>query len=360
MGARWTLWKTHLVLTGSGFLVLGFGLMASRFLNQKSDLPNRAVEFISPPAATGAICRDFYQAVCEHESRKDPTGRVPQQYEGEVKVLRRFERLVRDYPLMSRDQIDEILVREVYTPERLAQLRGLERVIKSSVKKFIALRLPGSPEQKRRVSDIVGRVRLELPPPASVYSDEKSLLTSEHSFYYRSKLGGQKIRMGGALVDSVSSRYNLVFTLAHEMAHSISPCELQEFQLGIAPVQGFLTCTGQGSPLACHQGSTLSEIFSDWIATQILVSLIQKDLKENKIQKKDLLSVVVNSVRDLCPTSTDHAEDSPAPRGLSSDHPRPRQRMNGIVAQHPVLRALLGCQQDEPEEETALVPPSCF
>ncbi|MBX9766716.1 MAG: hypothetical protein K2X47_05545 [Bdellovibrionales bacterium] len=360
MGARWTLWKTHLVLTGTGFLVLGFGLVGSQFLSKNPYPSSLPLSLATPKSESAAICRDFYQTVCEFESRKDPTGRVPQRYEGEVKVLRRFERLNRDYPEMSRDQIDEILVREIYTPERLELLRGLEQVIKTSVKKFVSLRLPGSPQQKYKLNDILGKVRLELPPPASVYSDEKSLLTSDESFYYRSKIGGQKIRMGGALVDSVSSRYNLVFTLAHEMAHSISPCELKAFHLGLAPVQEFLTCTGQASPLVCREGSTLSEVFSDWVATQILVALIQKDLKQKKIQQKDLISVVVNSVRDLCPTSGEHVDEPSAARGLSSDHPSPRQRMNGIVAQHPVLRGLLGCQQEEPPEEAALVPPLCF
>ena len=290
-------------------------------------------------------CRDLYSSVCFSRRSSDPTGGVRRDSEGEVAVLRIYENLIRTNPTMPMEKIDELLVEEIYTPTRTKRIRALFENAREMLLSFMD-RPPFSAlteDQRRILKDRIASVRLELPPPGSVYSDEPDLITRNDAFYERLSDGRIRIRLGGALLFTVKSKYNLAFTLAHELAHSIDPCELRSVPVAFPAYTSLIDCLGVSQDLGkeCSQTGELAEIFADWAATHIVAELLNNEQKN--YSKQQVRSALFNSVRDLC---QDDDEDLPLgddDNELSSSHPKNEYRVNRIFAQHPTIQSMLGC-----------------
>jgi len=305
-------------------------------------------------------CNDLHSYVCTLASAEDPTGDVRRDAEGEVDVLRIYENIIRTNKRLSPQKVDEILVRKIYTPERTKRIRALFDRVRSALLKFIdsqpfqALTEADKDILRRRVE----QVRLELPPPASVYADEPDLFTRNDVYYERTSEGIVRIRIGGALLFTVRSEFNLAFTLAHELGHAIDPCELRSDKIDILSYRGLAECFG--APMdtiasECSAHGKLSEIFADWVATHVVAEILS--VAASKFTPIQMRSAVYNTVRDLCRDEYDETADVEA--GLSSSHPNVAYRVNRIFAQHPTVRKLLACR-DTNGPELPGVPSYCF
>ena len=305
-------------------------------------------------------CVDLHSYVCTLVRAEDPTGDVRHDSEGEVEVLRIYENIIRTNRHLSQAKVDELLVRKVYTPERVKRIRDLFAKAKDHLLKFIdsqpfqAL----SEVDKGTLRSRVERVVLELPPPAAIYADEPDLFTRNDVYYERTSEGALRIRMGGALLFTVRSQFNLAFTLSHELAHSIDPCELRADKIDILSYHGLAECFG--SPLdtlasECSPHGKLSEVFADWAATHVVAEIISEAAVN--FTPSQVRSAIFNTVRDLCREDDDDESDSEA--GLASSHPNVAYRVNRIFAQHPRIRKLMGCR-DMAGPALPGVPSYCF
>lgn len=308
-------------------------------------------------------CVDLHTFVCTLVRAEDPTGDVRRDSEGEVDVLRIYENIIRTKRRLSSEKIDEILVRKVYTPGRLKRIRDLFASAKETLLHFIdsqpfqAL----SRQDKELLRSKIERVKLELPPPASVYADEPDLFTRNDVYYERTSDGRVRIRIGGALFFTVRSKFNLAFTLAHELAHSIDPCELRSDNVDILSYRGLAECFGSPADAIateCAAHGKLSEIFADWVATHVVAEMLSKAAAG--FTPSQIRSAVFSTVRDLC-YEDDDDDDIEAETGveLSSAHPNVSFRVNRIFAQHPIIRKLLSCS-DPTGPTLPGVPSYCF
>lgn len=300
----------------------------------------------SPPVV--GPCVDLHSYACALVGSPDPTGEVRRDAEGEVEVLRVYERLMRTHRGLTPARADDLLVREVYTPERTRRLRAIFSAVQEHLLKFIdsqpfrAL----SFQEKALLRARVRRVRLELPPPASVYADEPGLFTRSEVYFERTADGAFRVRLGGALLLTVRSKFNLSFTLAHELAHAIDPCELRSDRVNILAYRGLAECFGapEGALAGeCAPSGKISEIFADWVATHVVADLL--DEAAAGYTSTQLRSAVYNSVRDLCREDEEESTVSAHEHGLASSHPNVPFRVNRIFAQHPRIRKILGCKE---------------
>ncbi len=352
-------------------------------------------------------CVDLNRYICSMKHAEDPTGSVKPDIEGEVEALRIYEQIIRSHKRISPEKVDELLVKKIYTPQRTKQMRKLFEKVKKHLLNFIesqpfdALSSMEKLELRKRIE----RVILELPPPASVYEDEPDLFTRNNVYYERTRNSTVRIRVGGALLFTIQSQFNLAFTLSHELAHAIDPCELHFDQINILSYKSLAECFGS-FPLdierECSPEGMLSEIFADWAATHVVASILQENTYQ--FTHGQIRSAVYSSVRDLCPEhdqpellrsehlqpeflqevkatkrdgnateSNVHLSDvhttrsnvratvrngnstrsknspidnlSSQPSGLSSSHPSVAFRINQIFAQHPQIRKFLGCRE---------------
>ncbi len=321
-------------------------------------------------------CVDLYSYVCAFSRTKDPTGEVRRDSEGEVEALRIYESIIRSRKRLTRTKIEELLVQKIYTPERTGRVRELFADVKEHLLHFIEAQpfQALSVEDKRLLKSRVERVKLELPPPMSVYADEPGLFTRNDVFYERSRDQNPRIRVGGALLFTVKSRFNLAFTLAHELAHSIDPCELKADDVDILSYRGLSECFGTPVPelsAECKPEGKLSEIFADWVATHVVADVIAKS--SSGFTRAQTRTAVYSAVRDLCREEDSREEDSQEskeegisvlkaeskPESLSSEHPNEAYRVNRIFAQHPQIRKYLGCKETEGPELPGM-PSYCF
>lgn len=305
-------------------------------------------------------CVDLHSYVCTLVRAEDPTGDVRRDSEGEVEVLRIYENIIRSNRRLSPEKIDELLVRKVYTPERTKSIRELFAKAKEYLIRFIDAQpfQALSEFDKNILRKRVERVVLELPPPASMYADEPDLFTRNDVYYERTSDGRVRIRMGGALLFTVRSQFNLAFTLTHELAHSIDPCELRSDNIDIMSYRGLAECFGSPEHTLvteCSNKGKLSEVFADWAATHVVADILSESAQ--RFTPSQVRSAIFNTVRDLCRDGEDELFDMDD--GLASSHPSAAYRVNRIFAQHPRIRKLLGCRE---QTGPALpgVPSYCF
>lgn len=308
-------------------------------------------------------CSDLYNYVCTMPASSDPTGVVYREAEGEVEVLRIYEKILAEKGKITKKAADEILVERVYDAEHVQRIKKLFNLVRDSMLSFVdmqsfrALTLEDKDLLKKRIT----QVELEVPPPVSVYDDDPGLITRNDVYYLRTSDEKSRIRIGGAMLFTVQSEYNLAFTLAHELAHSIDPCELREAKIDILSYKELNACFGVSETdltAECKPEGKISEIFSDWMATHIVVDILNRRFRE--LSNDQLRTAIYNSVRDLCSfepegssstiakTENDHNEKNSSEKNnyiLSSDHPSPSFRVNHIFSMHPTIRKYLGCKE---------------
>ncbi len=291
------------------------------------------------------LCDQLYKTVCQKRGvTHDPTGVVRPDMDGEIRALRTYEEIIHLHPDWTSEQVDEQLVKEIFTPTRRARVESAYQWVKRTMEEFIN-RQPHetfSAQEKKQLKARLRKTKLELPPPVSVYADEPDLFTKNDVFYERLANGDMRMRVGGAYLLSAKSWFNLVFTLAHEFAHSIDPCELRAADLSIPAYDRIYACFLQNGLIAarktrqeCGENDQLSETFADWMAVQVVAEALSHFSTE--FHGNQLANAATNSVRDLC-------EQGESPSELNLDlHPSPEIRIDRIFGHNPRIREVLGC-----------------
>ncbi len=295
-----------------------------------------------------ALCNQPFQTICGNRGiTRDPTGSVRPDVEGEVSTLRIYEEIIHQHPEWSLEQIETELVDTIFTPRRRIRLQEAFRWVRNEIIQFIEHQ-PESQFDEREKKILKKRVRsiqLQIPPPISLYADEPDLFTKNDVIYERTTQGTLRLRVGGAYVVNAKSWFNLVFTFAHELAHSIDPCEVRSSHLAFPAYDRLAACfftKGIAPPRSgrkeCEESDQLSEVFADWLAVQISARALEDFGKE--FSGNALASAALNSVRDLC-----EQEDESSDRSKYDIHPTPQVRIETIFADHPGIQALLGCDK---------------
>ncbi|MCM2323658.1 MAG: hypothetical protein NDJ90_10400 [Oligoflexia bacterium] len=333
------------------FALLGF--LATTLRSLDSGLLERADRLpASPRSAQSKLidsCHDIHKVVCQRKGRtRDPTGIVYTDLEGELMALRAYEEIIRAHPDWTVEQIDEELTRTIYTPvvRRRAQaaFRWVQRSLEQIIERQPLRVFPR--EEKRWLQKRLRETQLELPPPASLYADEPSLFTKNDVYYERLRDGRKRLRVGGAYLLAAKSWFNLIFTMAHELAHAIDPCEvrseLQERPLEFAAYGRLSACflrneliDAESARRECGPNDQLAETFADWLAARVSAQALANFATE--FHGPALTQAITNSVRDLC------EQDDPQDELDTRFHPAPEARIDRIFGRNPRIRALLGC-----------------
>lgn len=337
-----------------GFLAIGLGLTfwLAPGLPER-ELPRRVVELpselpepqpIPEPSPTLEACESLFAVACgKIPLLQDPTGIVQPDAAGEIEALRVYETIIHQHPDWTSEEVDEELVKEIYTDRRRDRIfdtfQWVERAMETFLDRQPASTIPAA--ARRKLKKRLRETQLELPPPASVYANEPELFTKNDVYYSSFADGRRVIRMGGAYLLSSKSFFNRVFTIAHELAHAIDPCEIMPTGVEVPSYRKIEGCfikvrlvnRARGH---CSPESLLPEVFADWVATEITADALEQYVSKFK-NKRERLYSVINSVRDLCNDEIWLEDDLRA-------HPSARDRMDGIFAANPRIRAILQCE----------------
>lgn len=293
------------------------------------------------------LCDHLYQSICEIEGdTPDPTGVVHSDAEGELQAINTLEQIKRAHPDWSNEQIDEELVRTIYTPQRRSRIQFAYKWVLSAMESYIDRQkhFVFSEEEKTHLKARLRKSELQLPPPAAVYADEPHLFTKNDVFYERLASGKTRLRVGGAYFLTAKSWFNMVFTIAHELAHSIDPCEIRiaRPRISLPAYDRLSACFLRNGVIAtrttrseCGENDQLSETFADWMAVQVTAQALRQFASE--FRGRQLMNALTNSVRDLCEQDEGSSLDM-------AYHPAPQTRIEGIFGRNPTIRKLLKCQ----------------
>lgn len=300
-------------------------------------------------------CLNLFNLVCSsHGETRDPTGSVRPDAEGELQALRIYENQIRQNPDWTSEQVDQAMVREIYTQKRKDRVNQAYVWVKTALTSWIQHQ-PETVFDRREKNLLTTRVKkteLDLPTEASPYSEQPDLLTSMAIVYERLNDDSTRMRVGGAYLLTAKSWYNLVFSLAHEFAHSIDPCELQTVQISLPSYDRLKGCfLAQGivympkTRLECAENDQLSEAFADWVAAQITSQSLEIYAKNYTPEQKS--AAVINAVRDLCDPDESLAETD------TEIYPKPETRITGIFGKNPRLKQFLKCSERTPAQVPA-------
>ncbi len=301
--------------------------------------------FIAQYVPEQGFCSSIYRRACESTSlTRDPTGVVFSDAEGEIQALRVYEQIIRKNPSWDRQRADDELVRTIYTPKQRSRVHKAFRWVMHEIELLIE-RQPESiftTLEKHQLKGHLKKVDLQLPSPTSLYKDEPDLYTKNDVFYERTFEGKTRLRVGGAYLMAAKSWFNMVYTVAHELAHSIDPCEMRSAHLSYPAYDRLGACFLQNGliearkmRLECGENDQLSETFADWVAAQIAARALSDYATE--FHKKDLEAAAINSVKDLCDQEEDLKELD------VEHHPHPRTRIEEIFSKNPRIHELFGC-----------------
>jgi uncharacterized protein YecE (DUF72 family) len=315
----------------------------SRVTQAEAVGPNDAAVTL-PDQNRRLFCEKLYDATCGHrEVIQDVTGAVQSDARGEIEALRLYEKIIHDHPLFTSDQVDEALVNLIYTDRRRQRLHQVFDWVSERVQKLVENQ-PITIFSVREKHDLLDRLKtttLQLPPPAKVYANELDLFTKLDVYYERTSPTTGTIRVGGAYVLTARSWFNRVFTFAHELAHSIDPCEMKP--LKIPAYERLTSCFVKTNVIKprkkdnqCGESDQLSEAFADWVAASITAEALNSYSGKFK-NFQDVTDAVMNSVRDLCD------QDGGAEQNLQA-YPSARTRIGVIFSQLPAIQTLLGCE----------------
>ncbi len=342
-----------------GAMVLAFVVLWSFFSPRRQTSSAPGANLITPPSPAIQLpstavpetkrmkCRELFQAACLRRGiTSDPTGDVQPNVRGEIEALRLYEQIIHEHPDWTSDQVDEKLVRNIYTERRRKRMteaygwvvQEIKRVIDSQTNSVL------SPSLKAKLKERIDSTSLELPPPASLYESEPDLFTKNEMYFESLESGRRVIRVGGAYLLTAKSWFNRVFTLAHELSHSIDPCELKAAKIEPASYRRLARCFYQNKivkiepdRLRCDQKNQLGEAFADWMATEVTARAMER-YKEKLKTPEDNLHAAINSIRDLCDQEPWVAESE------TELYPDPTIRIGNIFAENPKIRAILNCE----------------
>ena len=256
--------------------------------------------------------------------------------------------LIRENPNWTSEQVQARLAQLIYTDSRRKRIEDAFRWVMKALRKYIE----NQPEnvftaaERQAILDRLAGITLEMPPPDSVYSDAADLITKNTVYYERTPQNTLRLRLGGAYLLNTTSWFNIVYTLSHEIAHAIAPCETN--QAGITPksYEKLLACfvsAGWVEPnrTECGPNEQISEVFADWIAAGIVGLAIEEAGKN--YSPDELASAAINATRDLC------EQPQSMERFNLNLHQSPKIRIGLIMGQNPVVRRALKCHSAPPD-----------
>lgn len=306
--------------------------------------PSRSLAFSS--LKQGFSCERFFDFVCKDSGAvQDPTGTVINDADGERQAVEIYSEIREANPDWNETQLQAAMVEQIYTPARLRRVRSAFDWVLDAMVRFLERQPETSlrPKEKAWLISRIRRLKLNVPPPASVYADEPDLYTKSDVFYERFADGATRLRVGGAYLLTAKSWFNLVFTIAHEMAHSIDPCEIRSARFPLPAYDRLSACfleqgliEARRTRSECGANDQLSETFADWVAVQITAEALTALATE--FPGPELLHAVTNSVRDLC-----DSKDDGVSLFSSAEHPKSEVRIERIFGHHPAIRELLQC-----------------
>lgn len=295
----------------------------------------RAPASVLSLSGSGA-CRSLHKQVCSNESEPDPTGELMEEEDAELEVQR-----------LIQERSDWIA--QIYSPERIRRISEMERWVRRKMLAWISQQHADGILSLRDRNELTARIqstRLEFPDLQRGFLDEPELMLEHGAFFEQGVRAGKsfrRIRLGGPFVLGTTSRFNLAFTLAHELAHSIDPCTLRSTGWTPPALERLSACLmDQGlvdlgdQRRECSLRDQLSETFADWLAAEILSQALEawgSDYPEDQ-----RWAAVVNSIRDLC-----EVPDLSVEKNDSAWHPSPKIRIDRILGRHPRIRRYLGC-----------------
>jgi hypothetical protein len=290
-------------------------------------------------------CLNIYQWVCQKSGEtQDPTGVVSPDLEGEKQAIRIYKEIIRQHPDWGVEKIDSALVSEIYNPKRRGRIEAAFHWVRHAIEKLIDQQPDHlfNTQEKQEIKDRLRKTQLQIPPPASVYSDAPDLLIRNEVYYERMSGGEMRLRVGGAYLLIAKSWFNLVFTFAHELAHSIDPCEVRVARFSFPAYDRLTACFLENGFIQiaknrseCGYNDQLSEIYADWVAVQITAEALS--FFSTEFHGSQILNAARNAVRDLCEQEDDQDEPD------LEFHPSGQKRIGKIFGQSPLIRELLGC-----------------
>lgn len=289
-------------------------------------------------------CEDSFKLICNFTNPEmDPTGRVGLGFKGEIRALRVLRGIVQNHPGWTSEQIAAELVQQIYTSERQAWIHGIFKNIQIAMVSYIK-RQPEtvfSYQEKNQIVTTLEKVQLQLPIPATNYADATDLLTKNDVFYQRNDEGEARIRVGGAYLLNTTSDFNATFTIAHELAHAIDPCEMEVAKTLPAVYQPLMQCFVDqkwltAEKIKCGADEQVSEVFADWFAAEMVRELLESKKQYSRDERQ---KAAVNAVRDLC------EQNLAIDKFVFTHHPPPEIRIGQVYADHPEISKALQCQK---------------
>ena len=218
--------------------------------------------------------------------------------------------------------------------------------MKTEIHKFIERQPPETFSEIERTKMLreLDRTVLELPPPANIYFDELDLLTKNDVYYEQTSSGKKRMRVGGAYLLAAKSWFNQVFTFAHELSHSIDPCEMKFAGVHVHAYDRLESCLLNKKVIyktsnwsACGDTDQFPEAFADWIAASITAESFVREIDQFH-SKQDRESAAINAVKDICDEGSSWVEID------TVLHPPPRARVEGIFGSNQEVRRFLDCR----------------
>ncbi len=293
------------------------------------------------------ICGQIYELICKTPRiDRDPTGTVRPDEEGERAALQIYQNITRQNPTWSTRQINEEFTRRVYSPQNRAKIQATFDLVKRLLSRWID-REPKTVftlQEKDQLKARINGVQLQLPPPATLYEDEPDLLTESELIYERQTTGETALRVGGAYIIFEKSWFNIIFSLAHELGHSIDPCEIRSAGMAFPAYDRLVGCfldhrliAMRNTRAECGPNDQLSETFADWVAVHITAEALSN--YSSHLHGPQILHAAQNSVRDLCETEPQEKDESKI-----EFHPSSKIRIEEIFGKNPKIRKFLGCE----------------
>lgn len=254
------------------------------------------------------------------------------------------------YPatLEQKDRLEEIFSAKVYTETRIARLTAAFEWTRHEVLQWIQEQPERilSSSEKKLMTSLVKRVRLDLPPLRIFDPDHPDILLRSDILFESLDEATGRLILGGAFVLGADSWFALVFAFGHELGHALDPCHFESHQHRVLAMDRLSACfvekqwvKARRSRVKCGANDQLSEVFSDWLATEMVSRALLRF--SARMTRQEVRAALVNAVRDLCtdPTLKTAEASLYAPDAV---------RIHEIFFAHPLLRKVLRCRNRLP------------
>jgi hypothetical protein len=205
----------------------------------------------------------------------------------------------------------------------------------------------------KQMTDKIEQIKLAGTSCANLTRDPVSAQLSQTGTTY-DQFTGSFTYCNGMLLQS-NSVFAMVFTIAHELAHSIDPCMLDgyngasEDHESSYPVNGLIGCLRSKESVYARKLDTtnfcnhdqITESVADWFAAEALPEYISKFYP--KLSSTQKATGYSNALREVCVLSKIYRHNVQL-----DEHPLAEDRINRILMANPSIRTQLGCAPVQP------------